>query len=54
MPINKKAIARMSEDPVVAEMLELDESRISKQLRIDYSKVTISDWTDQWNRMVSK
>ena len=54
VPINRDAIAKMAEDPRVAEMLMLDPAEISKQLRIDYSKVTISDWTDQWNRSVVK
>ena len=54
VPINKKAIARMSEDPVISEILVLDPAGIAMEQRIDYSKVTISDWTDQWNRMVAK
>ncbi len=54
IPLNKGAIARMGEDPVIAEILVLDPAEIAKELRIDYSKVNISDWTDQWNRMVSQ
>ena len=54
VPINSKAIQRMSEDPVVSEMLVLDPAKISKQLRIDYSKVNIPDWTDEWNRTIAK
>lgn len=53
-PINSKAIARMGEDEVIEEMLELEPAVIAKQQRIDYSKFKISDWTDQWNRMVSQ
>ncbi|MBI1386577.1 MAG: extracellular solute-binding protein [Rhizobiales bacterium] len=53
-PINRNAIARMGEDPVIAEMLVLDPVKIQKQQRTDYSKFQISDWTDEWNRMVAQ
>lgn len=53
-PINKLAIARMDEDPIVAEMLELDPTKIAKQQRLDYSTFDVSKWTDQWNRQVSQ
>ena len=54
VPINKKAQARLAEDPVLNELLELDPEKINMELRIDYSKVNVSDWTDQWSRSVSK
>ncbi len=53
MPVNQEVIARLGEDPVLSEMLELDPAMIAKALRVDYSKVDTSDWIDQWNRMVS-
>ncbi len=53
-PINRGAIKRMGEDPVIAEILVLDPAEIAKELRVDYSKFKISDWTDQWNRSVAK
>ena len=53
VPVNSKAIESLKTDPVLAEMLQLDTSDIAKQLRVDYSKVDISDWNDQWNRSVS-
>ena len=53
VPVNKKAIASLESDPVLAEMLELNPTEISKQLKVDYSKADISSWTDQWNRSVS-
>ncbi len=54
VPDNKKAIARLDEDPVLKELLMLDPEMISKSLRIDYGKANIADWTDQWNRSVSQ
>ena len=54
VPINKKAQARLAEDPLLSELLELDPDMINKELRLDYSKVNVSDWTDQWSRSVAK
>lgn len=53
VPTNKKAIAQLKDDPVLVEMLELDPDKIAMQLKIDYSKADISEWTDQWNRSVT-
>ena len=53
VPTNKKAIAQLSDDPVLVELLELDPDKIAKQLKIDYGKADISDWTDKWNRSVT-
>jgi len=53
MPVNQEVIAKLGEDPVLAEMLVLEPAMIAKALRVDYSKVNTSDWIDQWNRMVS-
>lgn len=53
-PINKGALARMGEDPVVAQMLELDPEKIANELRFDYDGVDVSAWNDQWNRMVAQ
>jgi putative spermidine/putrescine transport system substrate-binding protein len=52
VPVNRLAIAKMGEDPVVAEMLQLDPKAIAQELRIDYSKADLSVWNDQWNRIV--
>ena len=54
VPTNRAAIARLGEDPVLAEMLEIDPAKISNQLRIDYRKADIADWNDQWNRAVTQ
>ncbi len=54
VPVNKKAIARLAEDPVLKEMLQLAKADIDRQLRLDYTKADIGAWTDQWNRSVTK
>ena len=53
VPVNANAIESLKSDPVLAEMLQLEPAQIEKQLRIDYSKADISEWTDKWNRSVS-
>ena len=54
IPINKGAIARMHEDEVIRDILVLDQAKIANEFRFDYTGVNLSDWTDQWNRMVAK
>ncbi len=54
VPVNKTAIERMKDDPVLVEMVQLDPNDIARQLRLDYSKADISNWIDRWNRSVSQ
>ena len=53
VPVNTKALSQLASDKVLVEMLQLDPAVIANQVRIDYTKVNISDWIDQWNRSVS-
>lgn len=54
VPVSKPAIARLNDVPVYKDMVMTDPTDRKNQLRIDYSKVTISEWTDLWARTVSK
>lgn len=54
VPVNRDSIPRMGDDPVVKEILELDPGKLRNFLRIDYTKVKVADWTDQWNRGIAK
>ena len=54
LPVNQSIFEDMAKDPIVAEMLVLDPEKVGNQLRVDYSKVIISDWTDQWTRAVAE
>ena len=31
-----------------------DPARIALMTRIDYSKVDLADWNDQWNRIIAR
>ena len=54
VPVNQSVFGDMANDPLVAEMIVLDPEKVANQLRVDYSKVIISDWTDQWNRAIAE
>ena len=54
IPANEAAYSRLGEDPVLREMAVLDPAKIKKMLKINYSKVDIASWNDQWNRMVTQ
>lgn len=54
VPSNGSSLGSVGEDPLLAEMFELDPDMIGKQLRIDYSTVDISAWTDAWSRTVTQ
>ncbi len=54
VPVNQNVFEAMADDPLVAEMIVLDPEKVGSQLRVDYSKVIISDWTDQWNRAIAQ
>jgi putative spermidine/putrescine transport system substrate-binding protein len=53
-PVNKVAILNMAKEPAITEFLQTDPAKLNKYLRIDYKKVNIVDWMDQWNRMITE
>jgi putative spermidine/putrescine transport system substrate-binding protein len=54
VPANQVSIQGLSSDPLLARQLILDAKKIDQMLHIDYTKVNVSDWYDQWNRTVNK
>lgn len=54
VPIARPAVERIGKIPVMKDMVETDPAAMANELRIDYAKVDISDWTDQWNRSVTR
>jgi putative spermidine/putrescine transport system substrate-binding protein len=53
VPVSKPAVLKMGQDANFAKMLQLDPARIAHELRVDYSKVVLSDWADAWNHMIT-
>lgn len=53
-PVNRKGLERMAQDPMVSKFVTTDPEKLGKFLRIDYTKVDISEWMDQWNRAIAR
>ena len=53
VPTNSQSFSKLKDDPVLVRSLQMSPEEIGNQLVIDYSKVNISDWNDQWNRAVT-
>lgn len=54
VPIAGPALKRIGEVPIMKDMAETDPARIAKQLKVDYKKVNLTEWIDQWNRTVTR
>ena len=54
VPIAAPAVKRIAQIPVMKDMTQTDPAAMANELRIDYSKVDLSEWTDQWNRSVTR
>lgn len=54
VPENLLSLKGLEDDPTLKRMMLLDPNDISKMLHIDFSKVNVSEWHDQWNRTVTK
>ncbi len=54
IPANNKAYPRLAQDPILSGMAALDPAEIAKEYRVDYGKVDIPAWYDQWNRSVAR
>lgn len=50
VPVNKEAIAELDKDPIAHSVLRLDPKDIAKMKRVDFSKVDVSAWTEEWNK----
>lgn len=54
VPVNSISLGQLSENPLLASMMELDPAKIATQLRIDYATVDIGKWSDAWNRGLTR
>ena len=52
--VNKKALPRLANDPVLSVMAVLDPAEIAKEYSVDYTKADQSEWNDKWNRSVTR
>ena len=54
MPENRLAAPKLKDDPVLNRLMILDPDKMDRMLRVDYSKVDVSSWSDQWSRAVAE
>lgn len=54
MPENRLAAPQLTDDPLLNRLMILDPEKMNRMLRVDYSKVDVSAWGDQWSRAVAK
>lgn len=54
VPENLLSLKGLEEDPTLKRLMILNPDEIANMLHIDYSKVNVSEWNDQWNRTVTR
>jgi len=54
MPENRMAAPKLKDDPLLNRLMILDPDKMDKMLRVDFTKVDTSKWSDQWSRAVAK
>lgn len=52
--VNREALKRLGNVPVVKDLVILDPDRIKKMVKLDPAKINLSQWNDQWNRMITR
>jgi putative spermidine/putrescine transport system substrate-binding protein len=52
VPVNKQAIAELDKDPLAHEILRLSPNEIEHMRRVDFGKIDVSIWHDEWNRIM--
>jgi len=52
IPVNPSALKTLADDPVVKELMLLDEKDMDNLYVVDFSKINQAKWRDLWNREV--
>jgi ABC-type glycerol-3-phosphate transport system substrate-binding protein len=50
--VNRDVIKRLATIPVVKDLTVLDPAGIENMVRLDAAKINLSQWVEQWNRMI--
>jgi spermidine/putrescine-binding protein len=53
-PVNKMAAEALKKEPILNELMLLKEGEIANAYFADWSKFSLSEWTDKWNRTMAK
>ncbi len=54
VPVNKQAIVELDKDPLAHEILRLSPNDIEHMRRVDFGKIDVSAWHDQWNQIMRR
>lgn len=54
VPVNSKAMARLTDDLVLKEMLLLSPEDVRNMYPLDLSKVDFAEWANRWNRVMTQ
>jgi putative spermidine/putrescine transport system substrate-binding protein len=54
VPVNKQAIVELDKDPLAHEILRLSPNEIEHMRRVDFGKIDVSAWHDQWNQIMRR
>ena len=54
VPVNPEARAKLGGVPVIKDLVVLDPGKIGNMVKLDPAKINLSQWNDQWNRMISQ
>ena len=54
VPVNKRAIVELDKDPLAHEILRLSPNDIEHMRRVDFGKIDVSAWHDQWNQIMRR
>jgi putative spermidine/putrescine transport system substrate-binding protein len=54
VPVNPEARAKLGDVPVVKDLVVLDQGAISNMVKLDPAKINLSQWDEQWDRMIAR
>jgi putative spermidine/putrescine transport system substrate-binding protein len=52
--VNKDALKELDKDPLLHEILVLDPDKIANMRRVDFAKINLQRWIEDWNRIMLK
>ena len=52
VPVNTQAIAELDKDPLAHQILRLDQKDIARMRRVDFGKIDLSAWHEEWDRVM--
>ncbi len=54
VPVNAEARGILATTPIVMDLVVTDQAKINNMAKLDPSKIDLSKWNDQWNRVLTR